>query len=153
MNRVDGTGAQNYVAAVFTGYLRAQKMASGDNHRPPEQRMGEGNQERKLDLRRQSMEARLAAKIETEDKKSGADKVDTAQGVGKAFKLSSEFIAGVVVGAGLGYLIDTFAGTAPWGMIIFLLLGFAAGVLNVMRSAGLAASPDYGKPPQDNGDS
>ena len=33
------------------------------------------------------------------------------------------------------------AGTSPWGLIIFLLLGFVAGVLNVLRSAGLVAEP------------
>jgi ATP synthase protein I len=42
-----------------------------------------------------------------------------------------------VVGAGLGWLIDRWLGVSPWGLIVFLLLGFAAGVLNVMRSAGL----------------
>jgi ATP synthase protein I len=31
------------------------------------------------------------------------------------------------------------AGTSPWGLIIFLLLGFGAGVLNVLRSAGMVA--------------
>jgi ATP synthase protein I len=46
-----------------------------------------------------------------------------------------------LVGAGLGWLIDHWFGTTPWGLIIFLLLGFAAGVLNVMRSAGVVASP------------
>jgi ATP synthase protein I len=44
-----------------------------------------------------------------------------------------------VVGAGLGWLIDRWLGISPWGLMVFLLLGFAAGVLNVMRSAGLAA--------------
>ena len=39
-------------------------------------------------------------------------------------KLSSEFIAGVAVGAGLGWGIDRLAGTSPWGLIVFLLLGF-----------------------------
>ena len=56
-----------------------------------------------------------------------------------AVKISSEFIAGVVVGAALGWLIDKLFGTGPWGLIIFLLLGFCAGVLNVLRSAGLIA--------------
>lgn len=56
-----------------------------------------------------------------------------------AFRLSSEFIAGIVVGAGFGYAIDTFVGTTPWGMIIFLMLGFAAAVLNVLRSSGMVA--------------
>jgi ATP synthase protein I len=44
-----------------------------------------------------------------------------------------------VVGAGLGWLIDRWLGISPWGLMLFLLLGFAAGVLNVMRSAGLVA--------------
>lgn len=64
-------------------------------------------------------------------------------GFGQALKLSSEFIAGIVVGAGLGWLIDRIAGTSPWGLIIFLLLGFAAGVLNVLRSAGLVAEAGF----------
>lgn len=63
-------------------------------------------------------------------------------GFGQAMKLSSEFIAGVAVGAGIGWLIDTMAGTSPWGLIVFLLLGFAAGVLNVLRSVGMVAEPD-----------
>ena len=60
-------------------------------------------------------------------------------GIAQAFRLSSEFIAGVVVGAGIGYLVDTFFGTSPWGMIVFFLLGFAAAILNVLRAAGMVA--------------
>jgi ATP synthase protein I len=65
----------------------------------------------------------------------------TASGYAKGFRLSSELVAGVIVGAGLGWLVDRWFGITPWGLIIFLLLGFAAGVLNVMRSAGVVASP------------
>jgi ATP synthase protein I len=35
-------------------------------------------------------------------------------------------------------VLDRFLSTSPWGLIVFLLLGFAAGVLNVMRTAGVA---------------
>ena len=69
----------------------------------------------------------------------GADRAATASGYAKGFRLSSELVAGVVVGAGIGWLIDRWLGISPWGLIVFLLLGFAAGVLNVMRSAGLVA--------------
>ena len=72
---------------------------------------------------------------------SGAQRAATASGYARGFRLSSEFVAGVVVGAGIGWLIDRWLGVSPWGLIVFLLLGFAAGVLNVMRSAGLIASP------------
>lgn len=69
----------------------------------------------------------------------GADRAANASGYAKGFRLSSELVAGVVVGAGLGWLLDRWLGISPWGLIIFLLLGFAAGVLNVMRSAGVVA--------------
>jgi ATP synthase protein I len=68
-----------------------------------------------------------------------ADRAATASGYARGFRLSSELVAGVVVGAGLGWLIDRWLGLAPWGLIVFLLLGFVAGVLNVMRSAGVVA--------------
>jgi len=44
---------------------------------------------------------------------------------------------GVLVGAVIGWLLDRWLGISPWGLIVFLLLGFAAGVLNVMRAAGV----------------
>src|SRR5215475_11617872 len=46
-------------------------------------------------------------------------------------------VAGVLVGAAIGWLLDRWLGISPWGLIVFLLLGFAAGVLNVMRAAGV----------------
>lgn len=99
-----------------------------------------------LDRRSRALGEALAAR--RPEPKAGADggKPGTGDlaGFGQALKLSSEFIAGIAVGAGLGWLIDRMAGTSPWGLIVFLLLGFAAGVLNVLRSAKLIAEPDAG---------
>jgi ATP synthase protein I len=58
-------------------------------------------------------------------------------GFARGMRLSAELVGGVVVGFLLGWLIDRWLGTSPWGLIVFLLLGFAAGVINVMRSAGV----------------
>ncbi|MEJ8473481.1 AtpZ/AtpI family protein [Roseibium algae] len=66
----------------------------------------------------------------------------STSGYGQAMKLSSEFIAGIVVGCGIGWLLDQWLGTTPFGLIVFLLLGFVAGVLNVLRSAGYVAEPE-----------
>jgi ATP synthase protein I len=55
----------------------------------------------------------------------------------RGFRLSAEFVAGILVGAALGWLIDRWLGTSPWGMIVLLLFGFAAGVLNMVRAAGV----------------
>jgi ATP synthase protein I len=60
--------------------------------------------------------------------------------IARGFRLSVELVAGVLLGAGIGWLIDVGLGVSPWGMIVFLLLGFVAGVLNVMRSAGVLPS-------------
>jgi ATP synthase protein I len=55
----------------------------------------------------------------------------------RGLRFSAEFISGVLVGAALGWVMDRWLGTSPFGMIVFLLLGFAAGVLNLMRAAGV----------------
>ncbi len=62
-------------------------------------------------------------------------------GFAGAFKLASEFVAAVLVGAGLGWGLDKLAGTSPWGLIGLLLLGFVAGVMNVMRTANAISRP------------
>ena len=57
-------------------------------------------------------------------------------GVAMAMRLGADFVAGVVVGGALGWGFDRLFGTSPWGLIV---LGFVAGTLSVMRSAGLIA--------------
>ena len=55
----------------------------------------------------------------------------------RGFRLSSELIAGVVVGAAIGWGIDRWLSTSPFGFIVFFLLGFIAGMVNLVRSAGV----------------
>ncbi|MFK8254105.1 AtpZ/AtpI family protein [Ancylobacter terrae] len=80
-----------------------------------------------------------------QDAPSGPDPASTSSGVTLAFRLGSEFVAAVLVGAGLGWGLDRLLGIAPWGMILFMLLGFAAGILNMVRAAGETGGR---KPPQ-----
>lgn len=56
-------------------------------------------------------------------------------GMSRGLRLGSEFVAAVLVGAGIGFLLDQWLGTAPWLSLVMLMLGFVAGVLNVVRSA------------------
>lgn len=56
-------------------------------------------------------------------------------GLSRGLRLGSEFIAAILVGAGIGYLLDVWLKTGPWLLLVFVMVGFAAGVLNVTRSA------------------
>ncbi|MBR0826382.1 AtpZ/AtpI family protein [Bradyrhizobium manausense] len=64
------------------------------------------------------------------------DAAARASAMALGFRLSSELVAGVAVGAGIGWGFDRLLSTSPFGFIVFLLLGFVAGVVNVVRSAG-----------------
>jgi len=65
---------------------------------------------------------------------SGRGKVD-GSAMGKAMRVSTELIGGILVGAGLGYLLDLWLGTIPLFFIVFFLLGAAAGMVNVVRGS------------------
>jgi ATP synthase protein I len=60
-----------------------------------------------------------------------------ASAMARGFRLSSELVAGVVVGAAIGWGIDYLLSTSPFGLIVFFLLGFVAGLVNLVRSAGV----------------
>ena len=57
-----------------------------------------------------------------------------------AFRFATELVAGLVVGGGIGWGLDWLFGrlgihTKPWLMIVFVVLGAAAGIRNVLRAA------------------
>lgn len=70
-------------------------------------------------------------------------------GAGRAFRMASEFVAAIIVAMALGMAVDAIFNTRPIFMIGLLMLGFAAGVLNVTRAAAemnaAAPKPDPDK--------
>jgi ATP synthase protein I len=82
-----------------------------------------------LEARIARAQARSPAQAEAEQRRQS-----DMSGLSRGFRLASEFAAAIIVGAGLGYLIDMVLPTRPWAMVVLLLLGFAAGVLNVVRA-------------------
>ena len=77
---------------------------------------------------------KLKEKIEDiENKKLNESKPKKESGAGFAFKISTELIAALVVGVGIGLIVDNYLGTKPFGLIIFFILGAFAGFLNVYR--------------------
>jgi ATP synthase protein I len=53
----------------------------------------------------------------------------------RAFRFVAELLVGVGVGGFIGWVLDRQLGTAPWLLVLFVALGFAAGLMNVIRAA------------------
>jgi ATP synthase protein I len=86
--------------------------------------------------RLKDLSSRLAAeKSQKADETKPNMQYQGASSYSKGYRLLSEFIAGVLVGGLVGYGIDYVAGTLPLFLIIFLLAGFGAGILNMSRAA------------------
>jgi ATP synthase protein I len=123
-----------------------QIMADGANTSGNGDREQPSSNEAALSARLGSLDQRLSEirgsrKSQTDQTGAGSgDGAARASAMARGFRLSSELIAGVVVGALMGWGFDRLLSTSPWGLIVFVLIGFTAGVLNVIRSAG--AAPD-----------
>ena len=87
---------------------------------------------------RQLRQATEAEGKQAEGQKSQSDKRATPNGLGLAARITTELVAAVLVGALLGWWLDGVFGTSPWLLLVFLLLGFAAALRNIVRVASQA---------------
>ncbi|MEE2932353.1 MAG: AtpZ/AtpI family protein [Pseudomonadota bacterium] len=78
--------------------------------------------------------------LDTKLKKVNARKHDQRKGVrsdegfGVAIRIGVDIVAALAVGVGIGLFLDNWLNTKPWMLILFFILGSAAGLLNVFRS-------------------
>jgi ATP synthase protein I len=63
-----------------------------------------------------------------------ADAKMRGRGMAYGMRMAAELVAAVIVGGVIGWSLDWVLGSRPWLFLLFFLLGFVAGVLNVMRS-------------------
>ena len=82
--------------------------------------------------RRAALEAKLAARRPKPDRHHMEEHHSQAQ---LAWRMVIELVAGLGIGFGIGYGLDWLLGTTPWLMVVFVFLGFAAGVKTMIRSA------------------
>jgi ATP synthase protein I len=89
-----------------------------------------------------SLDAQLKAARErspTPESKSKGDGDRSGMAIG--LRLSAELIAGLLLGLGVGWGLDRWLGTAPWLLLVFMLLGITAGIMNVIRAGKRANGP------------
>ncbi|MGE8140435.1 AtpZ/AtpI family protein [Novosphingobium sp. NPDC080210] len=86
------------------------------------------------DARIDALEARLAAAREREEQRNkpiaGAE-ADANYRMGN--RVLAELIGGIGGGAFIGWVIDRFAGTSPWGLMVVMILGIVVSFRNIIR--------------------
>jgi ATP synthase protein I len=83
-------------------------------------------------------EARLkAARDKSEDNSGSAPSrlQYESSSAGLGFRMSIELMVGLVVGLGIGWLLDGWLDTKPLFMIVLMVVGLGAGILNVVRAS------------------
>ena len=78
------------------------------------------------------------------DRETGEDRSVGQQGVAVGLRIGIEFVVAVVVATGLGWALDRWLGTRPWGTIVLFFLGVGAGMTSVYRAvAGIQTAVGY----------
>lgn len=95
-------------------------MAPGDNDVPQELK----------DLSSRVRAARTEAGLDPRDMPARGGMHDR---MGLGVRVAIELVVSTAVGAGVGYGFDAWLGSWPWGMVIGLGFGFAAGVTTIYR--------------------
>lgn len=88
------------------------------------------------DARIDALEARLAAAREREqerNKPAGGAEADANYRMGS--RVLAELLGGIGGGAFVGWVIDQFAGTAPWGLLVVMALGIVVAFRSIIRMA------------------
>lgn len=82
--------------------------------------------------------ARLEQRIESAKKAHAPERPHQEEHYSQAqlaWRMVTELVAGLGIGFGIGYGLDVLLGTLPFLLVLFTLLGFAAGVKTMLRSA------------------
>ncbi|MGI9420257.1 MAG: AtpZ/AtpI family protein, partial [Geminicoccaceae bacterium] len=90
-------------------------------------------EERRIEDRLADLDARLGS-VKTRDT-TGNEAERRGNALGLAFRITTELVAGVVVGGLIGWQLDRWLDTSPVLLLVFFGLGVAAGILNVVRTA------------------
>jgi len=109
----------------------------GRNDHDDHERGRRDNDPRSTSQIRERLDA-LGNKLNDVKARQGAheeERSDRAGALGMAFRVGAEMVVGIAIGGVIGWALDSWLGTAPGFLIVFLLLGCGAGILNAIRSA------------------
>jgi ATP synthase protein I len=85
----------------------------------------------------EDLDARLReASDRRQGRKVASDRFGRGSALSLALRIGVELVASLIVGVGIGLLLDKWLGTTPWLLLLFFLLGSAAGMMSVFRVVG-----------------
>ncbi len=84
---------------------------------------------------KKDFQTRLEIEKQKLNHKEDKNKANRGLFFGNAFRLGTELVAAVAVGTIIGFILDNWFDTKPLFILIFFFVGFAAGILNVVRTA------------------
>jgi ATP synthase protein I len=79
------------------------------------------------------LEDRLG-KIRSQRDGEGAGGGSRGRGMAQGLRMAADLVAAIIVGSVIGWGLDWLLGSRPWLFLLFFLLGFAAGILNLVRA-------------------
>lgn len=88
------------------------------------------------DVRLSSLDARLKVAAQTEKVRTGTAPAKPDKGYKQGSRVLAELIAGPVGGGVIGYALDSWFKTSPWLLLVFVILGFAAAIWNIVKISG-----------------
>jgi len=91
------------------------------------------------------LDARIDALKKANAPEEPSVETNAAGGAELAWRMVIELVAGIGIGFGIGFGLDTVFGTIPFLLVTFTLLGFAAGVQTMMRTARAAQEKETGR--------
>lgn len=89
-----------------------------------------------------SLDQRLAAAEAAQARQASGD---SHRAMAQGYRFLGEVVGGVLMGAGLGWLVDRFAHTEPFGLVIGLLAGSGLSIFAAVRTAARATKEESAK--------
>ena len=90
----------------------------------------------------EDLDARLReASDRRQGRKVASDRFGRGSALSLALRIGVELVASLIVGVGIGLLLDKWLGTTPWLLLLFFLLGSAAGMMSVFRVVRRSREP------------
>lgn len=110
-------------------------MADGDDNRGTKRGVISAKDRASIKARAGEIDKRLDEARERISPKSNVDPRVRGQAMGQGLRIAIELVVGVAFGGFVGWWLDRYCGTAPWLMVVMVIVGFAAGMMNIIRTA------------------